>query len=589
MAIQKQAHPVVAAALKDCRRAFWSVALFSGAVNLLMLAGPLYMLQLYDRVLASRSVPTLVALSLALVVAYAFQAVLDIIRTRIVARTASFLDEHLATTIHLAVVRLSALGRPGESNQPVRDLDQIRSFLASQGPLAIVDMPWMPVFLAVCFLIHPVLGLVALAGAVVLFVMTIITERSSRDPTRAAMQEAGQRAAMVEAARRNSETVVAMGMTGVLASRWSESNHRHAQASQRLADVVGSYGSMSRIFRLMLQSAILGLGAYYVIHQEMTAGAMIAASIMMGRALAPIETAIANWRPFISARQSISRLSELLARIRDDRTVTQLPPPTRTLSVENVFVAPPGAQKTMLGPVQFQLEAGNVLAIIGPSGAGKTSLARTLVGVWPPGRGSVRIDGAALDNWDPEELGRHVGFVAQNVDLFEGTVAENIARMQPNPDSNAVLEAAQAAGAHEMILQMADGYDTKIGEAGAVLSGGQRQRIAFARALYGHPFLIVLDEPNSNLDTEGEAALQQAIVGLKKRGAIVILVSHRTSALSACDMALYVAAGKQQKFGPRDDVLRQVLARRPAAAPGATPHAAGNLKLVHGVGSGSGA
>ena len=589
MAIQKQAHPVVAAALKDCRRAFWSVALFSGAVNLLMLAGPLYMLQLYDRVLASRSVPTLVALSLALVVAYAFQAVLDVIRTRIVARTASFLDEHLATTIHLAVVRLSALGRPGESNQPVRDLDQIRSFLASQGPLAIVDMPWMPVFLAVCFLIHPVLGLVALAGAVVLFVMTIITERSSRDPTRAAMQEAGQRAAMVEAARRNSETVVAMGMTGVLASRWSESNHRHAQASQRLADVVGSYGSMSRIFRLMLQSAILGLGAYYVIHQEMTAGAMIAASIMMGRALAPIETAIANWRPFISARQSISRLSELLARIRDDRTVTQLPPPTRTLSVENVFVAPPGAQKTMLGPVQFQLEAGNVLAIIGPSGAGKTSLARTLVGVWPPGRGSVRIDGAALDNWDPEELGRHVGFVAQNVDLFEGTVAENIARMQPNPDSNAVLEAAQAAGAHEMIQQMPDGYDTKIGEAGAVLSGGQRQRIAFARALYGHPFLIVLDEPNSNLDTEGEAALQQAIVGLKKRGAIVILVSHRTSALSACDMALYVAAGKQQKFGPRDDVLRQVLARRPAAAPGATPHAAGNLKLVHGVGSGSGA
>ena len=577
MAIPRSAHPVVAEALKDCRRAFWSVALFSGAVNMLMLAGPLYMLQIYDRVLASRSVPTLVALSLGLLLAYVIQGGLDVIRSRIVARIAVFLDRHMASTVHGAVVRLAISGRPGESSQPVRDLDQIRGFLTSPGPLAIVDLPWVPVFLVVCYLIHPLLGMVALGGAIILFSMTLITERASRDPTRSVTRETSQRSGMIEATRRNSESATAMGMVGALAARWTQVNNRHAQASQRLSDVVGSYGSVSRVARLALQSAILGLGAYLVILQELTPGAMIAASIMMGRALAPIEIAIANWRPFVSARQSVARLSETLARIQPDRSVTQLPPPVRSLDVENLFVAPPGTQSVVVGQVSFRLAAGEALGIIGPSGAGKTSLVRALVGVWHPARGSVRIDGATLDTWDQEELGRHIGFVSQNVDLFDGTIAENIARMASDPDPEAVIEAARAAGAHEMILRLPSGYDCRIGEAGAVLSGGQRQRIALARALYGKPFLVALDEPSSNLDNDGEIALSQAIRELKSRGAIVLLVAHRPSALAECDKVLVIAGGKQQGFGPRDEVLRKVLA---SAAPAAAQAGGGNLKVV---------
>ena len=585
MAIPRSAHPVVAEALKDCRRAFWSVALFSGAVNLLMLAGPLYMLQIYDRVLASRSVPTLVALSLGLLLAYVIQGTLDVIRSRIVARMAVFLDRHLAATVHNAVVRLAVYGRSGQSGQPVRDLDQIRAFLTSPGPMAIVDLPWVPIFLVVCFLIHPWLGGVACGGAILLFSMTLITERASRAPTQLVTREAGQRAGMIEATRRNSESAVAMGMVGTLATRWTQVNSQHAQASLRLSDVVGSYGSMSRVIRLMLQSAILGLGSYLVIRQELSAGSMIAASIMMGRALAPIEIAIANWRPFVGARQSVARLSETLARMQPDRSVTQLPPPVRSLDVENLFVAPPGTQNMVVGQVSFRLMAGEALGIVGPSGAGKTSLVRALIGVWHPARGSVRIDGATLDTWDPEELGRHIGFVSQNVDLFDGTVAENIARMTPDPDPEAVIEAARTAGAHEMILRLPNGYDCRIGEAGAVLSGGQRQRIALARALYGDPFLIALDEPSSNLDNDGEAALLQAIRNLKSRGAIVLLVAHRPSALAECDKVLVIAGGKQQAFGPRDEVLRKVLARPPAAA--AVQAGSGNLKVVSTSGTGA--
>jgi ATP-binding cassette subfamily C protein len=568
--------------LKDCRRAFWSVALFSGVVNMLMLGGPLYMLQIYDRVLSSRSVPTLIALSFGLAMAYAIQGSLDVIRSRIVSRIAALLDRRLASTIHHAVIRLATHGRPGEAGLPVRDLDQIRTFLTSPGPLAIVDLPWVPIFLAVCFLIHPVLGLVALGGAIVLFSLTLITERASRGPSRILMQEGAQRAAQVEASRRNSESAMAMGMTGTLARRWERTNDQHSIASQRVSDVVGSYGGISKVVRLMLQSAILGLGSYLVIRQELTAGSMIAASIMMGRALAPIETAIANWRLFLGARQSVSRLSEVLTRVISDRTVTRLPPPTSSLEAEGVFAAPPNAQTIVVSQVQFRLMAGEALGIIGPSGAGKTSLVRTLLGIWRPARGIVRLDGAALETWDPEELGRHIGFVSQNVDLFDGTVTENIARMQPDPDSDAVLAAARLAGAHAMILRLPNGYDTRIGDAGAVLSGGQRQRIALARALYGNPFLVALDEPSSNLDNEGEQALQQAIRELKRRGSIVVLVAHRPSSLAECDKVMFISAGKQQLFGPRDEVLAKVLA---PAAPVPVPQpaaaaAGGNLKVV---------
>ncbi len=542
--------------------------MFSGVVNLLMFSGPLYMLQIYDRVLAARSVPTLVALSVFLFGAYLFQAGLDVVRSRIVVRVAAILDQHLGTTVHAAVLHLAIRSRRVEEAQlPVRDLDQIRAFLMSPGPIAIVDLPWMLVFLAICFLIHPWLGLLALFGAAVLIVMTLLTERASRAPARAVALDSGVRAAMIEATRRNGETVVAMGMSSALAARWAKLNDRYLGVLGQASDVVGTYGSITKVLRLLLQSAILGLGAYLVIHQELTAGAMIASSIMVGRALAPIETAIANWRTFIAARQSIARLSDTLSRLRSDRTLTALPKPVKSIEVEKLAVAAPGTTNVIVAGVQFQLKAGEVLGIIGPNGAGKTSLTRTLVGIWSPLRGEVRFDGAPFDQWDPEFIGRHIGFVSQNAEMFEGTVAENISRMALQVDSEAVLQAARLAGAHEMILRLADGYDTGVGQAGAALSAGQRQRIAIARALYGGPFLVVLDEPNANLDNEGELALLQAIRNLKAQNAIVMIVAHRPSALAECDKVLFVANGAQQAFGPRDEVLHKILARPPAAGP----------------------
>ena len=574
-------HPDIAQALRECRRAFGSVALFSGMVNLLMLAGPLYMLQVYDRVLSSRSVPTLIALSIFLVGAYAFQGVLDLIRSRVVVRSAAVLDQRLALAVHSAVIRLSVASRhPGDGPQPVRDLDAIRGFLTGAGPIAIVDLPWVPIFLAICFLIHPWLGVASTIGAVTLFTMTLLTERASRAPAKVLAQDAGRRSIMVEAQRRGGETILAMGMGGALAQRWAGVNNRYIAASASLSDVAGGFGSASKVLRLLLQSVILGLGAYLVIRQEMTAGAMVAASIMMGRALAPIETAIANWRAFIGARQAITRLSEALTRAAPKRELTSLPRPERSLEVEHVAMVAPGGQKPVIANVRFGLKAGQAVGIIGPSGAGKTSLVRALVGIWRPAKGCVRLDGAALDHWDPDLLGQHIGFISQTVELFDGTISENIARMNVKPDADAVLRAAKAAGAHELILRLPNGYDTAIGEGGEALSGGQRQRIALARALYGDPFLVVLDEPNSNLDNDGELALRQAIANLKTRGAIVVLIAHRPSVLAVCDHILVLANGEQKDFGTRDEIMQKMT--RPVAAPAA----AGNLKVVSGTTAG---
>ena len=566
---QGKQHPAVAAALTDCRRAFWSVAIFSGLVNLLMLAGPLYMLQVYDRVLASQSIPTLIALSLLLAGAYGFQAILDLVRSRVVVRAAGLLDRHLGGTVHGAVMRLALVTRePGDAHQPVRDLDQIRSFLTSPGPIAIVDLPWMPVFLCICFLLHPVLGLLSVGGALVLTATTFLTERASREPSRELMRGAGQRSSSIEAARRNSETVTAMGLGDTLSKRWLALNESYLSAVERSSDVVSSFGSLSKVFRLLMQSAVLGVGAYLVIRQQLTPGGMIAASIMMSRALAPIETAIANWRGFIAARDSVRRLSETLARLGPVPERTELPKPHRSLDVEDVAAIAPEGTRPIIANVRFKLTAGDVLGIIGPSGSGKTSLVRVLVGIWRPGRGAVRMDGASMDQWTPEMRGPYVGYLSQNVDLFDGTVAENIARMLPDPDPDKVIAASQAAGAHDMILRLPNGYDSRIGDAGTILSGGQRQRVALARALYGDPFLIVLDEPNANLDQEGEAALQQAIRTAKERGAIVVMIAHRTAILGVCDKVLVLKDGVQHAFGPRDEVLK-ALRVAPGGKPGA--------------------
>jgi ATP-binding cassette subfamily C protein len=368
-----------------------------------------------------------------------------------------------------------------------------------------------------------------------------------------------------------------MGMADVLSRRWVAANDRYIESIGRSSDVVGGFGSISKVLRLLLQSAMLGTGAYLVIKQEMTSGAMIASSIMMGRALAPIETAIANWRGFISARDAIRRLSSVLAWLPRPNATTILPKPSQNLDVA-VTIGPPGAQTPILSNVQFRLNAGEAMGVIGPSGSGKTSLARVLIGVWPPMRGTIRLDGATYDQWDPELRGTHIGYISQAVDLFDGSVAENIARMTTEPDSEKVLAAAQLAGAHDVIVRLPEGYNTRIGEGGVVLSAGQRQRVALARALYGDPFLIILDEPNSNLDGDGEAALQRAIASAKARGAIVIIVAHRQSSLVGCDKALVLMNGAQQNFGPRDQVLAQLTGRQvqPAAAAGADR----NLRVV---------
>ena len=556
--------------MADFRRALVSVMVFSAAVNLLMLAGPLYMLQIYDRVLASRSVPTLLALSVMLVMAYGFQGALDFIRGRITGRAALALDHHLDTTVHNAVITLG-LQAPlaGDAQQPMRDLDQIRSFLTGSGVTAIVDLPWVPVFLALCFAIHVWLGVVALLGGGVLFALALMTERASRAPTRLMARQAGQRAALIEADRRNAETVVAMDMTGALAARWSLNNAAYLDGLSRAADVVGAYGGLSRATRLTLQSAMLGVGAYLVIRQELSAGAMIAASIMMGRALAPIETVIANWRGSVAARDSFRRLSATLDRLKETDATTDLPPPRMSVEARRLCLAPSGAQTLAIRDVSFRLAAGEALGIIGPSGAGKSSLVRGLVGVWKPVAGEVLLDGAALHQWSRASLRDRIGFLGQSVELFDGSVAANIARMAVEVDSAAVLAAAKAAGAHDLILGLANGYDTQIGDAGARLSAGQRQRIALARALYRDPFLIVLDEPNSNLDADGDAALQAAIEGAKARGAIVVIIAHRPSALAACDKVLVLANGVQQAFGARDEVVRAFTprVRPPAGAP----------------------
>jgi len=551
------------------------VFVFSAVVNLLMLAGPLYMLQVYDRVLVSRSVPTLVALSVFLLGAYAFQGVLDLIRARIIVRSAMLVDARLAEDVHRAVVRIGAdPSGSRDAAQPVRDLDQIRGFMSGSGPAAIMDLPWMPVFMAICFLIHSVLGWVALSGGLMLLGVTLLTERASRRLSGETMQSATTRLGLSEATRRNAETVTALGMEQALSERWAAANERFTEAVRSAADVVTGFGVLSKILRLLLQSALLGVGAYLVIGGELLPGAMIAASVMMGRALAPIETVIANWRGLIGARQSARRLSVVLEEAANAGPGLSLPPPLARLDVENLSVALPSTGRLLLKNIRFMLRSGEILGVIGSNGAGKTTLARALVGIWPPAGGYVRLDGATLDQWPGTDRGRHMGYVPQGADLFDGTIAENISRMETRPDDAAILKAAKAAGIHDMILRLPEGYETRIGRGGLLLSAGQRQRIALARALYRDPFLIVLDEPNANLDQEGETALDRALRQARERGAIVVVIAHRPSALALCDKLLVLADGSQKAFGPREDILRKVVPQADQAGK------AGRLRVV---------
>ncbi len=556
---QQPASSELAAALGACRRAFFAIALFSGMSNILMLVGALFMLEIYDRVLPSRSVPTLVALLILVTGLYGAQGLIDMIRSRILVRVGNSLDETMSLRVYDAIVRLPLkIGSKGDGTQPIRDLDSVRGFLSGTGPIAFFDLPWMPVYLAVCFLFHTYLGLTALIGAIILITLTVVTEVKTWRPTRSAAQFAVARNALLEASRRNAEAITAMGMAGRISKHWHDLNRNFVASSGRASDVGGGLGAFSKVLRLLLQSAILAVGAWLVIHQASTPGIMIAASILGARALAPVDLAIANWRGFVGARQSWQRLSRLLGHLPPASAPMSLKPPARTLVVQNGAVAPPGYQKIVCQDVNFTLAAGKALGVIGPTASGKSSLARMLVGVWTSARGTVRLDGAKLDQWSPESLGRHVGYVPQDVELFNGTVAQNIARFEDPPDADAVIAAAEAAGVHDLIINRPEGYETIIGEQGSALSAGQAQRIALARALYRDPFLVVLDEPNSNLDAEGDEALTRAILGLRARGVITIVVAHRPSAIAGVDYILIMGKGRQQQFGPKEEILSRL-------------------------------
>ena len=550
----------LAVALGACRRAFLAIALFSGMSNILMLAGALFMLEVYDRVLPSRSVPTLVALLILVIGLYSAQGVIDTIRSRILVRVGNSLDEAMSMRVYNAVVRLPLkIGNKAEGSQPIRDLDTVRGFLSGIGPVALFDLPWMPVYLIICFVFHTYIGLTALVGAIILITITVLTEMTTRRPTRTSTQFAVARSALLEASRRNAEAIIAMGMVGRIAHRWNDLNVKYIASNQRASDIAGGLGAISKVLRLMLQSAILAVGAWLVINQQSTAGIIIAGSILGARALAPVDLAIANWRSFVAARQSWERLSRLLAHLPPEAPPMPLQPPQRTLAVQTAAVAVPGTQKVVCQDINFSLAGGRALGVIGPTASGKSSLARMLVGVWSPVRGTVRLDGASIDQWEPEALGRHIGYLPQDVELFPGNVAQNIARFEDPPHPEAVLAAARAAGVHDMIVNLPEGYETSVGDHGAALSAGQAQRIGLARALYRDPFLVVLDEPNSNLDAEGDEALTQAILGIRARGGIAIVVAHRPSAISGVDYILVMAKGRQQQFGPKEEILNRVI------------------------------
>ena len=557
----------LAEALAACRGAFYGTALISGMSNILMLTGAMFMLEIYDRVLPSRSMPTLVGLLVLAAALFAALGLLDAIRGRILVRIGGALDETLSGRVYDTLMRLPLrIGARGDATQPLRDLDAVRSYLSGLGPVALFDLPWIPLYLAICFAFHPLIGLAALAGAIILIVLTLLTEVLMRAPARAATEAAVARNGLAEASRRNAEALVAMGMAGHIAARWSEANRQYMRSQQEASDLGGGLGAISKVLRMMLQSGVLAVGAYLVIHQEASAGIIIAGSILSARALAPVDLAIANWKGFVAARQSWQRLNRLLTMSPARLAPMQLQTPVQRLTVEAVSASPPGVPKVVVQDITFELEAGQGLGIIGPSGSGKSSLVRLLVGVWQPVRGNVRLDGAALDQWASDALGRHIGYLPQDVELLAGTVAENIARFEPNPDTEAVIAAAKAVGVHDLIVRLPGGYDTPIGEQGSALSAGQAQRVALARAVYRDPFLVVLDEPNSNLDSEGEEALTRAILGVRERMGIVIVVAHRPSAIAGVDRLLMMNQGKAQAIGPKDEVLSKVL-QRPLAIP----------------------
>ena len=545
---------------RDMRGLLLAAFFFSVFVNILMLTGPLYMLQVYDRVLGSRSEPTLWALTGLMAFLFLIMGILDYSRGRIMARVGARMQERLDRRVFAAALKRMQQA-PGD---PValaaqRDLEAVQRLWASPVLIAVFDIPFAPMFLAAIFVFHPLLGWISVAGGVILVVVTVLNQTMTKDPLKRANAATLKGEMLSDSIKQEAEAVQALGMTQAAFDRWQVARKMALMQGIAAADLGGVFGTISKTFRQFLQSAMLGAGAYLVLRNEMGSGAMITGSILLGRALQPIEVAIGQWALVTRAQEGRARLAELLTKVLPEPPHTELPRPRAILEAQNLTVVPPGESQAVLRMVSFRLEPGQALGIIGPSGAGKSTLARALIGSWKPAGGKVRLDGAALDQYDPDRLGSYIGYLPQRITLFEGTIAENIARLQKNPDGAAVVEAARKAAAHDMITKLPDGYDTRVQGLGGRLSGGQIQRIGLARALYGDPVLLVLDEPNSNLDNEGSVALNQAIAAMKAAGRAILIMAHRPAAIQECELLLVLEDGTRRAFGPRDQVLREMV------------------------------
>ena len=554
--------------------ALLGVALFSAFVNILMLTGPLFMLQVYDRVLASRSVPTLVALFALVCVLFAFLGFFDWVRARMLSRVGHALDARARMPAFRTFV-LRGISTEHPEYKPLGDLAALRNWISSPGPLALFDLPWFPVYLAIVWILHPFLGMLACFGAILVTVVALLNQVITRRPAAEAAAREMEEARFSDQAERNAEAVVAMGMLEHLTARWSGMRDAAAAAGQRGGERGEGLTAFSKSFRLLLQSAILGLGAWLAIQEEISAGMIVTASIIAGRALAPIDQTIGGWRATQRAWLSWKRLKEYLAtESADAAQPIQLDAPQGHVTVENATKMPPVPHhsnpnpKPILQDISFTLKPGDGLGVIGPSASGKSTLAKLLVGLWLPDRGAVRIDGATHQQWDPNQIGPHLGYLPQSVELFSGTIADNIARFDPEARDEDIIEAAKLADVHEMILALPDGYATPVDSKVCPLSGGQRQRVALARAVFRKPRILVLDEPNSNLDAQGDAALSRAVQGLRETGSTVIVMAHRPSAIAAVDKVLMLNAGQQVAFGPKAEVLRQVTRPAPVSEAG---------------------
>ena len=533
---------------------------FSLFANLLMFVAPIYMMQVYDRVLASRNETTLVLLTVIAVAMLVTYGCLEFARSRLLARGGNRFDREISKPVFDTVVKVQSMQSTSVSNQAIRDKDVVRDFIGGNAIMAFCDAPWVPVFVAVCFIMHTYLGLVALSGAIIIFSLALLNELTTRG-----LLAKGNRAGIIasqnaQATLRNSEVINAMGMCGNIQRRWDEKHLEALGWQGQAGDRAGGIVAVQKFVRMGLQVSILGVGAYLAILGEITPGIMIAASIMMGRALAPVEQSVGGWKSFVAMREATRRLRTMFASMPAESEPMELPDPTGRLSIENVMAGPPGTGKQTLKGLSFDVDPGTILAIVGPSAAGKSTLARVIVGVWPAASGHVRVDGSDIDHWDREKLGRFIGYVPQDIELFSGTIAENIARFA-QIDERKVIAAAQLAGVHEIIQGLPQGYDTEIGEGGQVLSGGQRQRIALARAVYGDPVLVVMDEPNAHLDTAGEEALTAAMNKMRDAGMAVIMITHKPNLLTIADHIMILMEGQSQGIGPREEMLPQLMGR----------------------------